>query len=159
IEPIYRQVLETGKPVLGFEVHGSTPREPGVERDWVVSCYPLRGSSGAVAGVSCIVQEVTEHKPADQAVRQRAQEVEKLMEVVPVAVWIARDLECRQIIGNRAGYELLRVPAGVNLSKSAPPGESPAGFRLFHAGKEVPPDQLPMQYAAAHGVEVREYEE
>jgi PAS domain S-box-containing protein len=70
VEPVYRRVLETGEPVLGFEVHGGTPRGPGVERDWVVSCHALRGPSGSVVGVNCIVQEVTEWKQAELALKE-----------------------------------------------------------------------------------------
>jgi PAS domain S-box-containing protein len=66
IEPAYRRVFETGKPFLGFEVHGSTPREPGVGRDWLVSYYPLKGIDGSVTGVNCIVQEITERKRAER---------------------------------------------------------------------------------------------
>lgn len=119
----------------------------------------FQSEAGAPARMIGICVDVTHRKQAEEALRQRAEEVEKLMEVMPVAVWIARDPACTQITGNRAGYKLLRVPVGLNLSKSAPPGEQPAGFRVFHAGKEVLPEELPMQYAAAHGVEVRDYEE
>jgi integral membrane sensor domain MASE1 len=37
IEPLYRRVLETGQPVLQFEIHGTTPAQPGIERDWLVT--------------------------------------------------------------------------------------------------------------------------
>ncbi len=69
IEPVYRRIIETGKPVLGFEVHGSTPREPEVERDWLVSYYPLAGADGSVVAVNCIVQDITARKHAERALR------------------------------------------------------------------------------------------
>ena len=56
VEPIYRRVIETGQPQLDFEVHGVTPSEPGVERDWLVSYYPLKLADGSVQGVSTVVQ-------------------------------------------------------------------------------------------------------
>src|SRR5207249_931156 len=61
------------------------------------------------------------------------------------------------ITGNRVGYELLRLPAGSNLSASAPPGEKPP-FVGRRNGREVPPEELPIQYATAHGVELRDVE-
>ena len=44
IEPVYRQVLETGKPVIDLEIHGGTPAAPGAERVFLASFFPLRAS-------------------------------------------------------------------------------------------------------------------
>jgi len=62
IEPIYREVIETGKPALDFEIHGTTPAEPDAEKYWLVSYYPLRDDKGTVSGVSTFVQDITERK-------------------------------------------------------------------------------------------------
>jgi light-regulated signal transduction histidine kinase (bacteriophytochrome) len=45
----------------------------------------------------------------------------------------------------------------VNASLSAPEPEKP-GFKVYLDGKEMTAEELPMQYAAAHGVEVAELE-
>jgi signal transduction histidine kinase/integral membrane sensor domain MASE1/CheY-like chemotaxis protein len=115
----------------------------------------------AVIGVTALLLSgaITERRRTEEAVQHHAEEVEKLMEIMPVAIFLARDPDCKDIIGNRAAYQLLRVSAGLNLSKSAPPGELPVGFKIFHAGREMTPAELPMQYAATHGVEVRDYDE
>ena len=42
IEPLYRRVIETGQPVLQLEIHGTTPAQPGIERDWLVDYYPMK---------------------------------------------------------------------------------------------------------------------
>jgi PAS domain S-box-containing protein len=70
LEPLCRRVLETGEPVLEVEVHGSTPREPGVERDWRASYVPVRGPDGAVLGIGCVVEEITERKRLEQLKRE-----------------------------------------------------------------------------------------
>jgi CheY-like chemotaxis protein/PAS domain-containing protein len=118
---------------------------------------------GAVALVVCTVGilwiALMALRRHEQALRDRAEELEKLMDVMPVAVWIARDAACQQITGNLAGHALLRVPAGQNLSKTAANGERPMGFRVMRDGNEIPPAELPMQYAAARGVDVRGYKE
>jgi PAS domain S-box-containing protein len=54
---------------------------------------------------------------------------------------------------------MLRMSEGTNLSKTAPEGQQPTHFRVYRDGREVPPEELPMQYAASHGVEVRGVEE
>jgi len=61
VEPIYREVLETSKPAIEFEVSGVTPATPNVERHWLVSYYPVT-SEGTMLGVSTVVQEITYQK-------------------------------------------------------------------------------------------------
>jgi PAS domain S-box-containing protein len=95
---------------------------------------------------------------AEQQLRERAEEVEKLLDVLPVAVWLSRDRDCRHVLGNPAGHAMLRAPEGVNLSKTAPEGERPTHFRVYQRGRELPPEELPLQQAA-RGVEVRGVEE
>ena len=76
IEPLYRRVIETGKPVTSFEIHGTTPAQPGVERDWLVDYYPLKAPDGSVQAVGAIVVEITERKRAEEELfkeKERAQ--------------------------------------------------------------------------------------
>ena len=80
------------------------------------------------------------------------------MQAVPAVVWVAHDAECRNIIGNAASYELLRLPNGANASKSAPVGEPPTHFTVLKDGRELPPEELPMQ-RAARGEAVSNFEE
>ena len=90
--------------------------------------------------------------------RARAAELAAIMEATPALIWIARTPDCRVIGGNRCSYEMLRLPPDSNLSLSAPPGERPDNFRVFVDGRELPPEELPMQ-RAARGEEVKNFEE
>lgn len=94
---------------------------------------------------------------AEQLSRERLEEVEKLLDVLPVAVWIAHDPACQTMTGNQASYKLLELPPQTNVSVTAPAERRPA-IRHFRDGRELAPDELPMQYAAAHAVEVRDAE-
>jgi len=50
---------------------------------------------------------------AKSETRDRVEEFEKLMDLLPLGVFIAHDATCGRITGNRAGYELLRLPEGL----------------------------------------------
>jgi PAS domain S-box-containing protein len=86
LEPQYRQMIETDEPLLGMEVHGTTPSQPGVERDWIVSHYPIKGRDGQVQGLGTLVEEVTERKRAEQAVQESEALLRLVMDNLPVLI-------------------------------------------------------------------------
>jgi PAS domain S-box-containing protein len=140
--------------VVNYELRQKYP-EMG-ERDLSITFLPVEGPAG-IDRVACVLHDITERKQAEETLRDseareraRAKELETVLEAVPVAVCIAHDAECRRMTGNRAAHEQMRVPAGQNLSKSAPPEEQPR-YRLMQGGVEIPADLLPMQQAAATG--------
>jgi PAS domain-containing protein len=90
--------------------------------------------------------------------RRRAAGLEALMEAVPATIFVAIDPECRTIFGSGWTYDLLRLPQGSNLSMSAPGDERQTRFRAMKDGVEIPPDDLPMQKAAATGQPMEQVE-
>jgi two-component system cell cycle sensor histidine kinase/response regulator CckA len=86
-------------------------------------------------------------------------ETEKLaavMEGTPVPLWVAEDPDCLVLRGNRAGAALLHMAPGTNQSMSAPPGGRPEHFHLELEGRELAPEELPIQRAAQRGEEVQD---
>lgn len=73
-----------------------------------------------------------------------------VLDMLPVAILIARGRDCSTMEGNAAARTLLRMPPGQNLSQSAPDPEKPS-FMVVANGVPVPPENLPMQRAAATG--------
>jgi PAS domain S-box-containing protein len=91
-------------------------------------------------------EEAIRRKEASE--RARAEELQAIMEAVPALVWMARDPECRRIIGNRTAQEFLRLAPGDNPSLSAPPRERPSHFEVRADGRTLAPHEMPVQRAA-----------
>lgn len=68
LEPIYQQAIASGEPILNIEISGTNIAEPGVERTWLSSFYPLK-QNGQVIGINGMVQEITERKSIEQALQ------------------------------------------------------------------------------------------
>jgi PAS domain S-box-containing protein len=117
----------------------------------IVSAAPMRDQEGRITGAVTVVRDITERKRIEEAVRRNAAELQVILDAVPAAVFIARDPDTRNIIGNRTAYEFLRIEPGKSVSLSAPPGEKPTHFRLLRDGVETPPEDLPVQRAARTG--------
>jgi len=94
----------------------------------------------------------------DLSEQKRNQEIAAVMEAVPAAVFIAHDVECRDIRGNRMAYRLLGSPHGSNVAESAPEYDAPGRWRAKKDGRRIPPEELPMQTAARSGEPVHDYE-
>jgi diguanylate cyclase (GGDEF)-like protein/PAS domain S-box-containing protein len=120
---------------------------------------------GKVVRVCTIARDITTRKATETALQEallreqsRASELAAVLDAVPAAVFIAHDRECRRVTGNRAASELLDVPAGSNMSRNAQDRAAPR-FRIFRNGRELGTEDLPVEKAARHGVEVRGFEE
>jgi PAS domain S-box-containing protein len=142
--------LAGGEPVsLETEGEGGCPRS--------LACIPDLAADGRLRGLVLIGEEpdrqAAEHELEE--LRERSEELSRLMDLLPVPVLVAHDARAEHITGNPAAYAALRVSPGKNVSLSAPAREAPRNFRSCLDGREVPPEELPMQRAAIHGVEVR----
>jgi PAS domain S-box-containing protein len=93
----------------------------------------------------------------NQELRSRVDEMQAILDIVPIGIGIAHDPDCRRITHNPYLSEVTGVPLGKNASFDAPPEERPDNHRILKDGKELPPDQMPMQIAC-RGVEVRDFE-
>jgi PAS domain S-box-containing protein len=85
-------------------------------------------------------------------------ELQTILDTAPVAIWIARDLECRTITGNVYANELFKVRRGDNISRSALPGERSISYKVLRNKIEVKTENLPAQVAAATGKPVTPWE-
>src|SRR5215831_4738183 len=155
--------LATGEgPVLNRVLDVTALRRDGREFPAEISIAPVR--LGEQYLFAAFIRDVTERKRAEeeigrlnQELRSRVDEMQAILDIVPVGIGIALDPECRRITHNPYLSEVLGVPVWRNASLTAPPDERPDTYRVYRDGQELPPDQLPMQVAGT-GVEVRDYE-
>ena len=113
-----------------------------------------------------INQDITEHKQTEEALhvskeveRANAAELQALTDAVPAIIWISRDPQCREMVGNRYGYEFLHMWQGANVSKTASVVDLvQQPYRNLKNGQEIPNEQLPMQIAASTGEGTSNYE-
>jgi PAS domain S-box-containing protein len=160
---------EVWRALLRGESPGITMEKRYLRQDgstvWVELVVSLqRDAAGNPEYTIAIVRDISERKRAaeeigrlNQELRSRVDEMQAILDIVPVGICIAPDPECRRIAHNPYMSEVLGVPVWKNASHSAPAGEQLDSFRVYRDGKEVPPDQLPMQVACT-GVEVRDVE-
>ena len=94
----------------------------------------------------------------EAAARARAAELTIIMDTVPAAMFIGHDPECQRMTSNRTASELLRFQPFANTSKSAPGGKKRLNYRMLRDGRELSPAEMPVQLAAATGIEIRDCE-
>src|SRR5262245_61315026 len=111
-----------------------------------------------------LARDITDRKRAEeeigrlnQELRSRVDEMQAILDVVPIGIGMAHDPKCGRITHNPYLSEVTGVPLGKNASFDAPPDERPTNHRAYQDGKELQPEQLPMQLACA-GIEVRDFE-
>jgi len=68
--PLLQQVLLTGKSISNREVSGEVPSRPGINRDWLVSYFPIDKENTQLKGIGTIVVEITKRKEAERRLKQ-----------------------------------------------------------------------------------------
>ncbi|MEG4939607.1 PAS domain-containing protein [Microcoleus sp. F4-D5] len=164
LEPLYRQVIETKVPLKQLEVRRTNSAQPELEQDWLLSLYPLRGEDDRLLGVNVTVHEITERKASkkeiqrlNQELERRVNELQSILDAVPVGITIADDPECQVIRANRFAQSMLKVLPDTNVSGTGEPA-AVLPFRRLPNGQQIPGEQLPMQISVASGVAVRDME-
>lgn len=110
-------------------------------------------SDGTLVGFIAVHRDISTRKHAETALRARTEELERVLDMIPAAVWIAKDSECREVFANRAAAALLALPQQTNISQTPGAGaEEPPRMRHSRDGRELSPQELPMQVAAATGL-------
>jgi PAS domain S-box-containing protein len=111
IEPMLRGIIATGEPVLGIEVTGETPAQPGVKRVWLADYLPLRSAAGQVIAINIVAQEVTASRAAEEHRRRLVQLIEHSPDFIGLA-----GPDGRVIFLNRGGRRMIGADEDADLS-------------------------------------------
>jgi len=116
---IARRVFATGVGVTDVELKGQTPSMPGVERTWVEQWLPLHDASGAVTGLNVVVDEVTEQRRAEEALRQDERRLAAMFRRSPVAMAWMRFPQGVFVDVNDAWTALIGIPREEAVGKTS----------------------------------------
>ena len=127
-------------------------RKDGTTFPGEVSTALFTDSNGESQTVA-IIRDITERKQLEEEIRRRAEEVTKVMEIAPAAIFIGHDPQNHSITGNRMANEFYEAEVGENVSANVTPVR-----RFFYKGRELTANELPMQEAALKNIYVRNAE-
>ncbi|MDZ7964373.1 MAG: PAS domain S-box protein [Nostoc sp. DedSLP03] len=121
--------------------------------------------TGQPIALATVTRDISKQKQTQEQILQlnrdlqrRITELQTLLEVIPIGIGIAEDPKCQNIKVNPAFAKQLGISSDTNASLTAPLDEKPTSFKVYRQGRELSTEELPMQYSAAHGVEVINYE-
>ena len=87
LEPVFRELLETGESIRDLEVSGTTPAGPR-ERTWLCNYSRVTSSEGRVLGVSGVVQDITDVKQVEKKSAQIGDYLDTILLNLPVGIAI-----------------------------------------------------------------------
>src|SRR5262245_48972830 len=99
-------------------------------------------------------QSEERYRALNRSLHRQLAEFKTLLDVLPIGIGIARDTECHNIEANPYLSRLMGSSLRDNVSFSAPVGQGPRGVELRRNGRPMDPSEMPMQRAAAEGVDV-----
>jgi signal transduction histidine kinase/HAMP domain-containing protein len=83
-----QQVFATGEPLYEMELHGEAADQPGIQRSWMISFYPVHTEEQVVRWVGTVVIETTQRRKSEDALRK----TEKLAAAGRLAASIAHEI-------------------------------------------------------------------
>ncbi|MDY9926722.1 MEDS domain-containing protein [Methanosarcina sp.] len=138
----YHKVAISGQPVH-FEIFSQVANK-------YLDIYVFSPEKGKLA---LILRDITGRKHLEEKTRQRAEEMETIMEVAPVSILISHDPQGYNITGNQMANELFNAESGENISANLT-----QSIRFFRKDHELTADELPMQEATLKNTDIRDVE-
>ena len=84
---VTRRILETGEPVKDLELVGETIAAPGITRYMNESWYPVRDEAEEIVGFGVVVEEITERKQTEEALRESEERLWLAWQATRDVIW------------------------------------------------------------------------
>lgn len=105
VEELLRRVFATGEPVLEVEMQARVQTAPDHYRTGLVNFFPLKNPQGKVQAVGVFVQDITERKEMEAALKENEELYRTLFETSPDAIGLM-DLDAKIIKVNQQSRAL-----------------------------------------------------
>lgn len=102
LEPLVRQVLTTGQPLLDVKVSGEVPGSRGETLHALGSYFPLPVQSGQKKRIGAVVVNVTEYHRAEALLRDSEERFRQMAENINAVFWIGEKETGRLIYASPA---------------------------------------------------------
>ena len=132
---------------------------------WTIAkSSPIYDQEGNFINGVVMFTDITERKIADEKIKklnrelsQRLEEQKLLFDLLPMSVCVTYNKDSKTMYANPTMEKLLGIAPGSNISQSVHEDEKPS-FKSCLNGKELSPEELPVQKAISTGKVVRNYE-
>jgi PAS domain S-box-containing protein len=114
LEPLFRDILDTGRAVTNLEVSAALPSSPGEVRWWIANYHPVLGEDGTVLGICGVLMEITGRKRAEAQLRDVDDRLRFLSEGVGDHAFFTVDPQGR-VSGWNPGAERVYGWAGADI--------------------------------------------
>ena len=99
VEPLCRQVLATGEPMLNLEISATLPTRTEVGH-WLVHYFPIRDANGMTTRIGVVAVEITEQKKVQESLRRLSgnlkKETQRLQMLIDVGNILAASVDGQQ---------------------------------------------------------------
>ncbi|ODH00051.1 histidine kinase [Nostoc sp. KVJ20] len=120
VEPIYQQVLLTGKPILNQELSSASIQQPNITRHFLASYFPIPGEDDRPSGVGTVLVEISYRKHIEQELRLANERLQYLLTSSPVVIYSSKTSEdCSTTFISENVKEMVGYEARVFIENSS----------------------------------------
>ncbi len=118
IEPMLRQVIDSGQPICNLEIAESAVDDAGLARTFLLNYFPVPDASGAIVGVGGIILDVTDAKRTHQELYNEQLRIQSIIDHSPAAIWV-KDATGKIVLANRVLAEALGHPGSAVVGQTS----------------------------------------